>query len=65
VKNAVKGNYGLAIIIKAKKPDINETEKTSQYVYYLNSSDMYGNPYGFESWYSQEIVLDLAQQEIG
>jgi hypothetical protein len=32
----------------------------SKYTVYLNTEDMYGNPYNFETYFSQEKVFDIS-----
>ena len=68
IKEAVKGNYGLIIELITTKPNVAKDEAQSlkgTYAYVLDSSIMYGNPYNFETWYTQEVVLDLSKQDIG
>lgn len=65
LSNAYTGNYGLAITITTENPSVAETNGTQKveegvYMMYLDSSDMYGNPYNFESYYNQEKVFDIA-----
>lgn len=65
-KNAVRGNYGLAIILTAEKQGtVKEEANTTTYTYVLDSVKMYGNPYSFETYYNQELVLDIGQEDIG
>lgn len=66
IKNAVRGNYGLSITLTTEKPNTTTGQtENGTYNYLLDSSMMYGNPYSFETYYSQEIVLDLEKQDIG
>ena len=66
IKNAVRGNYGLSISLTTEKPNTTTGQtENGTYNYLLDSSMMYGNPYNFETYYSQEIVLDLEKQDIG
>lgn len=66
IKNAVRGNYGLLITLTTEKPNTTTGQtENGAYNYLLDSSMMYGNPYNFETYYSQEIVLDLEKQDIG
>jgi hypothetical protein len=66
IKNAVRGNYGLSITLITEKPNTTTGQtENGTYNYLLDSSMMYGNPYNFETYYSQEIVLDLEKQDIG
>lgn len=59
---AVQGNYGLEIAITGIKETTAEkfNSATSTYKVRLDTSDMYGNPYNFEGYYSQEIVIDIS-----
>lgn len=60
IKEAVRGDYGLLIVLYTKEENaINEQPKTSRYSFIFNNSDMYGNPYSFETNYSQEMVVPL------
>lgn len=70
IKEAVSGDYGLLIEISTTEENIvgtteteaNDKEKRKgEYVFVLNSSDMYGNPYNFETYYTQEIVIPIEQ----
>lgn len=70
IKNAVRGEYGINIYLRTSKPKTisaeNNTEKEyGDYKYNWNNSMMYGNTYNFETYYSQEMVLDLEKQDIG
>lgn len=54
------GSYGLRITINGSV-DTTVSEASSQdYDIYLDTSDMYGNPYNFEGYYQQEIVIDIS-----
>lgn len=59
---AVQGNYGLEIAITGVKETTAEkfNSATSTYKVRLDTSDMYGNPYNFEGYYSQEIAIDIS-----
>lgn len=65
---AVKGSYGLRLKIEGVPDDEgkldedgNEIEReTKYYDLYLDSSDMPGNPYNFESYFQQEMVFDVS-----
>lgn len=66
VKNAIKGNYGLLITLNTEKPNTTTGQmENGTYNYLFDSSMMYGNPYNFETYYSQEVVIDLEKQDIG
>lgn len=65
---AVKGSYGLRLRIEGIPDDENKTDEdgnsiereTKYYDLYLDSSDMPGNPYNFESYSQQEMVFDVS-----
>lgn len=57
--NPISGNYGLELVIEG-------TEKNSDnllraYSFKLDSSDMYGNPYLFETYFNQQKVFKIDQ----
>lgn len=64
-RTVISGDYGLRMRITA----IDETTtkdaqgKTSYYDLYLNCADMNGNPYDFQSFYTQEKVFDISAIE--
>jgi hypothetical protein len=69
-KEAVSGDYGLLVeiftteenIVGTAEIEANDKEKREgKYAFVLNSSDMYGNPYNFETYYTQEIVIPIEQ----
>lgn len=65
---AVKGSYGLRLRVEGVPDDEgkldedgNEIEReTKYYDLYLDSSNMPGNPYNFESYFQQEMVFDVS-----
>lgn len=60
IKEAIRGDYGLLIIINTTEESaVNKEPETNSYSFIFNNSDMYGNPYNFETAYSQEIVIPL------
>lgn len=66
IKKATEGNYGINITLYATNPNtITESEKEQVYYFQLDNTKMYGNPYNFETYYTQEIVLDISGQNIG
>ena len=66
IKNAISGNYGIDVILTTDKPNISASGmQNGTYTYRFDSSMFYGNPYNFETYYSQELVLDLEKQDIG
>lgn len=71
IGEAVTGNYGLKFILHtrtqntigvAKKETDEDYYKYSDYDIYLQVSDMYGNPYNFESYYNQQKVIDISEK---
>ena len=66
IKNAVRGNYGLEILLTTEKQGtVGKDVAEGTYTYILDSSSMYGNPYNFETFYNQEMVLDISDKDIG
>lgn len=70
IKEAVSGDYGILIEISTTEENIvgtsettseDKAQKNGKYAFLLNSSDMYGNPYNFETYYTQEIVVPIEQ----
>lgn len=53
------GNYGITIAITHRPIDNQENVETTT-VLSFDSSEMYGNPYKFESYYDQEAVFDIS-----
>lgn len=60
--DCVTGEYGLKIILEfqASSTTSDEEKKTYTKSLYLNTNDMIGNPYAFESFFSQEQVYDIS-----
>jgi predicted glutamine amidotransferase len=60
--DVVDGIYGLKVYITTKETDVTDgdNELTRIYELTLSSEDMYGNPYNFESYFSQEKVFDIS-----
>ena len=59
--NVNSGNYGLCLYVKyIDKGNINgaDSEKVAHFI--LDSDDMYGNPYNFNSFFTQEKVFDIS-----
>ena len=55
------GHYGLKIVINTEQTTTADGELLSNsYKFYLDSKDMYGNPYSFENYYTQEKLLSMA-----
>ena len=63
VYNVTNGDYGLRLIITTidEKTSKEDVDKQAEYVLYLNCADMNGNPYDFQSYYTQEKVFDISQ----
>ena len=61
----VSGTYGLRLKVLCATPFTSQTEEVGYYEYILelNSNDMYGNPYAFEDYYTQEKVFDITAFE--
>lgn len=58
------GNYGLRIDVTTELPTTTTTKENRKYYsYYLDSDDMYGNPYNYETYYTQEAVFDISEIE--
>ncbi len=58
----ISGNYGLKIKINGYRNNTSQNikkEETTDTIT-LDVSDMYGNPYNFEGYYSQEIIIDIS-----
>lgn len=67
---AVKGDFGLKVIIEAALEDENGLDKegaepkTANYEFFLNPKNMIGNSYNYESFYRQEVLIDLEKYNI-
>jgi hypothetical protein len=53
IRQATTGRYGICVIITTE----NNTE--NPYTFFLDNSKMYGNPYSFETYYTQELLFNL------
>ena len=51
------GNYGLKMMLNAIEK--NSDDKSRDYTYFLDSSDMYGNPYLFETYFNQQKIFNI------
>ena len=51
----MSGNYGLVLIVEDAKGEF--------YNFSLTTKEMYGNPYYYETYYAQEILLDIGAIE--
>lgn len=67
---AIKGDFGLKVIIEAACEDEDGLDKegaearTANYEFFLNPKNMIGNPYNYESFYRQEVLIDLEKYNI-
>lgn len=55
--NTNSGNYGLCLYVKYLKEDSN-VEDVAQYI--MDSDSMCGNPYNFNTYFTQEKVFDIS-----
>lgn len=60
---AIEGSYGLRLIVNQTEKIENEEKIINNYIFDFNCSDMIGNPYNFESFFSQEILFDISNIE--
>lgn len=59
---AVAGSYGLKVTLYDKKENLTGTSwETGEHILLFDCSEMYGNPYDFESYYQQEKVFDISE----
>ncbi len=56
----VNGEYGIKLTITDKVEDVDIGWREAQHYLLLDSSDMYGNPYDFDSFFQQEKVFDIS-----
>lgn len=70
VAEAVQGSYGLRLKITTEAPNAvpdkegkqeNGETTTTTHTLTFNVSDMYGNPYNYETFYSQEKVFNISE----
>lgn len=57
----VAGDYGIRIKIETDKPEKND----NYYLYPLTSSEMFGNPYGYQEYSIQEALYQFDPKTIG
>lgn len=56
------GEYGLRLDIQSRETSTSQGEdKLKHYSCELTNNDMYGNPYNFETFYSQEKTFDISK----
>ena len=51
-----QGDYGLQLTVEFLNEDLG---KSTEYIIQLNTADMNGNPYDFQTYYAQEKVIDI------
>ena len=57
-----EGQYGLRLDIESRETSTSQGEdKLKHYSCELTNNDMYGNPYNFETFYSQEKTFDISK----
>lgn len=62
----ISGTYGLCFVIKAKKEIRPEKEyEENVYSILLDSSKMWGNPYEYFDFFTQSLVVEFDQEELG
>lgn len=62
VPQTVQGHYGLRITLHDKQEtSVSGEWKNGTHVMLLDSAEMIGNPYDFESYYRQEKVFDISE----
>ena len=56
------GNFGLCLYVTyIEKATVNSEDLTKVKAFVLDSDSMYGNPYNFESFYTQQKTFDLSE----
>lgn len=57
----VNGNYGLCLYVTyVDKTNVNTEDSVKVASFRLDSDDMYGNPYNFNTFFTQEKVFDIS-----
>ena len=61
IPNAISGNYGLYLELITQTVDSGTGTQTQNHTrnFILDSSDMWGNPYNFGTWFNQAVVFDI------
>lgn len=59
--DTIKGNYGLALKITFSAPQVKDSANTWDKWVYLDSDSFLGDPYNFETYYTQEDVFDIEE----
>lgn len=56
--NTIRGNYGLCLKVGFQNLDSNDYFYN---FYYFDSDSFYGDPYNFETYYTQEAIFDIEE----
>lgn len=60
----VSGNYGICLMVKFQSQEQTENENNSFFNFFTLDSDLfYGDPYGFETYYTQEAIFDISEYQ--
>lgn len=61
MENVIEGNYGLKLRVLALQDNIaGEDQEFTPYEFQLNTNDMNGNPYNFQTFFQQEKLFDIS-----
>ena len=58
--DAVGGSYGLVLYVVSQETNYNGNKFERTHKFSLLSSEMYGNPFNFETYYLQEKIFDIS-----
>jgi hypothetical protein len=59
--DTMAGSYGLKLLIYTNETNlVEDSPKEAIYELTLSNLDMYGNPYNFETFFTQEKVFDIS-----
>ena len=61
--NLVSGAYGLRLDVIYEEYTTVTSKSRKVAIFYLDSKDMYGNIYGYETYYKQEAIFDISNFE--
>lgn len=56
----ISGNYGIRLDVQYEKQTTITSSISDVVNFYLDSDDMYGDPYAFETYYTQEGIFDIS-----
>ena len=57
------GNYGLCLMVKFQSQETEDNSNSFYNFFTLDSSSFYGDPYGFETYYTQEAIFDISEYQ--